>query len=183
MLCRVTSTKRPRSGVILTEWLISVAISSMVLGAVAAISVFGSRSFSILGSYVDMDEQTRITIDRVSQEIRGADKLISYATNQLIFLVGGTNQVAFQYVPAAKTLVRKFNGVQTDLFLKQCDCLRFDIYQNDGTNATFEALCPATTNNCKVVQVNWRLSRGLAGVAASTEDFQSARIVMRKQGS
>ena len=98
-------------------------------------------------------------------------------------IIGGTSQVAFQYVPAAKTLVRKFNGVQTDLFLKQCDCLRFDIYQNDGTNTAFEALSPATTNNCKVVQVNWRLSRGLAGVAASTEDFQSARIVMRKQGS
>ena len=180
MACSNLSTKRRRSGLILSEWIIAVAISSLLFAAVAGLAVFGARSFATIQNYVDMGQQTRLAMDRISKEIRSADKLISYSPNQLIFLVG-TNQVTFQYSASAKTLVRKLDGAQTDLLLSPCDFVQFDIYQNNAANASFEALTAATTNNCKIVQMSWQLSRGILGTRANTEDCQSARIVMRKQ--
>src|SRR5438552_15103476 len=109
MVCKTTSIKRRARGVILPEWLVSVALSGFIFAAVVAISIFGARSFCTIENYVEMGQQSRVTRDRISKEIRGADKLLSYSTNQLIFLVG-TNQVAFAYSPTPKTLARKLSG-------------------------------------------------------------------------
>src|SRR5436309_2219060 len=147
MVCNGSSINKSAAGASLAETIVAVAIGSLVLLAICSLSMYSARSIAGIGNYVDLDAQGRSALDRMSKEIRGADKLVYYDTNQLTFQINSTtNQLSFRYTPSTKILTRALNGVRTDDLLTECDYLRFDIYQNDATNALFGVLLSATTN-------------------------------------
>ena len=180
MACIDTSTKRVL-GATLVEFLIALAVSGVLLGTIAQIWMYSARAFAVTGNYADLDARGRIAMDIMSRDIRRADKLLFYDTNIITFQMDRTNQVSFRYESNKRELVREIGKNKFDqVLLKDCDFLRFDIFQNAGTNLVFELLAPATTNNCKVVQVTWLASRSVVGLR-NTQGFRSARIVMRKR--
>jgi hypothetical protein len=187
MECKITSTSRRaqahatagQSGAILAEWTIAVAVGSLVLVALAAFALFSARFFVTLRNCVDLDSQARVAVDRMSQEIRQADKVLSYDPEKISLRIG-TNDVTYTYDSSAKTLLR-INSKKTVL-LSGCESARFDIFTRQATNATYDIFPTATAENAKVVQITWNCSRSILGVKQNTESMQSAQVVIRKQG-
>jgi Tfp pilus assembly protein PilW len=68
----------------------------MLLVAVASGYYFCARSFSDLSNYLVMDSDSRAAFDLMGRDIRQADRLSSYASNQLVFQSGST-QITFNY--------------------------------------------------------------------------------------
>src|SRR6185295_2214713 len=79
------SRRRVQKGFSLVEMMIALLIGSIVILATATLSFYSARSFAALYNYVDLDQHSRNALDRMTWQIRQADNLVSYSTNQLTF--------------------------------------------------------------------------------------------------
>jgi prepilin-type N-terminal cleavage/methylation domain-containing protein len=70
-----------RSGMTLLEMLIATGIGSLLLAAVATLTLYGTQSFAGIVNYVDLDAKSGNTLDRVSRELRLATAVIASQTN------------------------------------------------------------------------------------------------------
>ena len=179
MECKLTFTKRNRSGETLAAMLVAMGLVGLLLGAVGSGYLFSARSFASLALNVDLDARSRMALDSMSREIRQAQRVTAYATNELTVLVG-TNQVTYRHSSGSKTLVRVLGGASQKL-LSDCDYLRFDLFQRNLTNGNYDYYPTASATNCKVVQVSWVCSRDVLGHKTQSAAVESAKVVIRQQ--
>jgi hypothetical protein len=152
----------------------------LLIVAGAAVSENFLRSMAFLSNSIDLDAKSRLAIDRISREIRGCDAVDSASTNALV-LRFGTNRTAFEYHPETHELIRVQPGTRTEVYLKGCDYVRFDLFRRNPSGAAYDSYPAATTANCKIIQINWICSRRLLGFKANTGRMSSARVVIRNQ--
>jgi len=183
MECKITSTKARQRGALLSEYVFAVAIATMVLTALASFSLYSARAFVMMENYVDLGDQARWSVDRMSQEIRMADKVTAFdpANPSRITVQLGASSVTYAYNAAKRTLERTFQGA-TSTMLRGCDSVSFGIFTRQATNSTYETFPVATLGNAKIVQVTWNCSRTIFGRKQNTEAMQTAQVVIRKQG-
>ena len=182
----------------LVELLVAAAISTLVFTAVGSVIFYSSRSFVALANYTDLDNKSRNTLDRMSQEIRQVNAVTAYGTatlssgqvvtNQLV--MSGTNTtgtaytLTYNYDEAQQTLTRTKleSGVTTtNVLLEGCSYLNFGMYQRNAVTNTFDQYNLTTPGTCKVVQLYWICSRSILGNTANTESIESAKVVIRKE--
>ena len=172
----------------LPEVMIAMAIGLMIVAAAAALITHSSRAFATMTNYVDLDRTSRIGLDRMTADIRQADKLTSFSTNQLVFQTtdpnsGATNSLTFTYSPGNKTLTRTLNG-QSTVLLRGCDFWKATMYQRNTITNSFDQYVVEDTNRpdlCKAVQLSWSCSRTVPGLPINTENVQSTKVVIRRQ--
>ncbi len=179
MDCKTTFTNRRRAGFTLIELLIATGTGGILLAALAIVIFHGSRSLAALSNYVDLDQSSRRALDRMTMEIRQANSLTAFRTNEVSFAYNG-GTLTYSYDPELKKLTRSF-GAQSDVLLKECENLTFSIYQRNPIGGTYDVYPTASTATAKLVQLTWTCSRKILGQAVNTESVQSAKIVLRKQ--
>jgi Tfp pilus assembly protein PilV len=194
MECRITSTRhsrRPASqgGFTLTETLIGMGLTTLLVLVLCAFGLFSSRSFAGLFNYVDLDEKNKIAMDQMSRDVRQAKRLKSCSTNGTTMTVQSITledadgkDLVYSYYPQQGTLMRLKDG-RASAVLEGCDRLAFTLGQRNtqaGGSDVFLAASPAT---CKVINVSWSCSRKILGKKENTESVQTARIVIRKQST
>lgn len=181
---KITSTKRrARAGFTLTEIAFSVGITTLCLAALASFFTFSSHSFTTLFNYVDLDDVNRIAMDQLTRDVRQANFVVSYTTNSLVLQDSDGLNLSYTYDPSMRTLTRsKVNG-DTSVLLRECDRLNFVMGQRNPVGGTFDVYTNVLPGTIKVVNVSWSCSRKVFGVQEDTESVQTARIVIRKQGS
>jgi hypothetical protein len=170
----------------LVELLVALAVSLLLSLAIAAFTLHISRSFAVLGLYIDMDEDTRLAFDTLTRDIRVARQVTSYATNK-ITLQSASNLVTYAYNAGQRKLqreVRTLAGSMTEsrVLLQNCRALSFEMYQRNATTAAYDVFPSAATNNCKIVRLTWSIARSVLGQPVTLDSAQSARVVLRTQG-
>lgn len=182
MDCRSTSTKRRARGFTLVEFLVSGGVAVLLAVALAGLVFYTNRSFTAMANYVSLDHQSRITLDTMSREIRQTKRLISSSETSLTFEDHDAGTLQYVYDASARTLKRIKNGVPgSKPLLKECDYLKFSIFQRNPVGGTYNQFPAATASTCKLVQLHWVCSRTILGAKVNTESVQSAKIVIRKQ--
>ena len=174
MECKVTSTRQ--KGFTLSEFVLSLALVVVMTGALGGLYVHSTRTFVESANYTDLDNQSRVALNRMSRTIRQADALTYYSSNKLTFLVG-TNFVSFAYYPDQRTL-RQETLWASKALLTDCDYVNYGIYQRNLSNS-YDYYPAATVASCKVVQVDWGCSRLVLG-KSNTAAAVSAKVVIRK---
>ena len=169
----------------LVELLIAMGVGSILFLAVGTLAYYSARSFAALSNYVELDNYSRNALDQMSREIRQADSLVSGTDHQLVFNVtnptnGSLYTVTFTYNPTTRIMTRT-QGAQQTVMLKECDFLKFSIYQRNPIGGTYDQYPTANPATCKLVQMSWICSRNILGKKANTESVQSAKVVIRKQ--
>ncbi len=167
-----------RAAFTLVELLVATALSLVVATAIAMLTYFTSRSFVAMTHYTDMNQLSRLALDKMSREIRQARQLTAYATNSLSFLDLDGNPLRFTYDSTERTLAR-VSGGETTTCLTDCDALQFWIYQHTVKSNTFDCYTPGCLTNARVIQVTWKCSRLILGLEATTENVESAQIALR----
>lgn len=178
-----TYTRQRRRGATLVEYLVTLAITGLVIAVGAAISENFIRSVAFLSNAVDLDAKNRLAIDRISREIRQCDAVSSAWSNGIV-LRAGTNLTTFEFHPNTRTLTRSDDTGSTEVYLKGCDYIRFDLFRRNSSllSGRYDEYPTATTGrDGKIVQINWVCSRRLLGFAANEGRMQSARVVIRNQ--
>lgn len=182
---KITSTKtraaRRHAGSALIETLFGIGISALVLTQICLVWYYSSRTFVAQLNYVDMDQISQRTLDRLSREIRQAKVMTIFATNR-ITLTDYDDQ-ALTYLFSDKQLLRikaNENGGKPTVLLKELDSGSFSIYQRNPVEGKYDQYPTATPATCKLVEVKWRCTRKLIPSAPVTkESMHSAKIVIR----
>jgi Tfp pilus assembly protein PilW len=165
----------------LVEMLISLFIGSLLLLGMVMLGVYTTRSFAALGNYMELDKNSRNTLDRMTQIIRESDGILDWSNHQ-ITVSYHTQPLSFTYSPSSKKLMMtETNGTQRTL-LNGCDFLDFQIFQRTSMAGVYDQY-PITADEAvaKIVQISWVCSRSLIGNLINSESVQSAKIVIRKQ--
>jgi hypothetical protein len=162
------------------EVVVALGICGVILLVLVNLSVSSGRSLAEMVHYVDLDHHNRIALDVMTRDVRQMRHLSDYRTNAISFMDHDNQVLTFDYSPGDRTLTRIHAG-RTNTLLKDCNFLRFDIYQRTPRTNSY-ALYPATElTNCKVISITWNCSRSLFGLPANNEQAQTARIVMRNK--
>lgn len=179
MECKITCiNSRRRAAFTVLEVLIASGLAVVVGAALAAFTLFSSRTFVYMADYTDMNQSSQFALDEMSRQIRQAKELTSYSSNSLTFLDVTNGNLQFNYNSAARTLVQT-DGGQSITLLTNCDSLQFSIYQHTMISNTFDCYAVSATNNTRVIEMNWTCSRDVFGRKAATETVETAEIVMR----
>ena len=186
MVCKTMSINRRgwkrSSGMLLSEALIAVAITSLAVLVLASFTMFSARSFSALFNYVDLNDDNRLAIDRITSDVREANRVTYFNGGQLVLEDSDGLSIVYSYSPHMRTLTRSKNGV-SKVLLRDCDSLNFTIGQRNTIGGTYDVYPAATPATCKVVNVSWVCSRTIFGSKENSESVQTARIVIRRQGT
>ncbi len=183
MLCRPSlarlKARFARRGWTLVEMMVGIGAGSLLLGAVAQITVFTARSFVAMGNYADLDRASRNALDVMSREIRCAKSVGSFSTSSLqLTNIDGT-VFSYTYNPSTSKVTRNF-GSESTVLLTGCDYFYFHIFFRNPTNQFW--FVNSSTNQpylTKLVDVSWKCSRKILDQKVNTESVQTAKIVIR----
>ncbi|MDB6054782.1 MAG: hypothetical protein JWN25_2305 [Verrucomicrobiales bacterium] len=169
----------------LIELMVAAAVGSLVFAVVASMFLYFGKSFAALTNYAELDSTGRFALDQMTTDIRQANRLTSYATNQIVFEMvasGATNNLTYRYDSAGGTLVRIYAG-QTRTLLTEIvsNSLSFSMFQRNPVGGTVDQYATSNPALCKVVQLSWICSRSILGKKSTSESVQSAKIVIRKE--
>jgi len=159
----------------------AIGITGLLLLALASISMLSGRTFAAFANYVDLDDKNRIGMDTLTRDLRECNKITGCIASRLDIEDSDGFTITYQFDPNAATLTRSKNGI-TKTLLTGCDTLTFTIAQRNPVGGSYDVYPAATPATAKVVSVSWNCSRTILGRKANTENVQTARIVIRKQG-
>src|SRR5687768_13947338 len=129
MFIRLRADGQRSAGLTLIEMMVTTAVGSLLLVALASLIIYSSRSFVSIMNYSEMQGDSRNALDMITQDIRQASSLTSYSATNLTFDMSG-QVLSYTYDPAGKTLTRVL-GADTRTLLRQCDTLTFSIFQRN----------------------------------------------------
>lgn len=166
----------------LMETMVAVAAGGIILAALGSLVFYTGRSFASLANYVDLDNYSRTALDRMSREIRQTRRLLEGNDTKLVFEDFDGKKLTFEYLASSRTLVRTKDGVMdSEPLLRECDYLKFSLFQRNPIGGSYDQYPTATAATCKLVQLRWVCSRDLVHAKWNTESVQSAKVVIRKQ--
>lgn len=181
------------AGFTLVEMMISVVISAFVIASIVALAIISSQNFASTANYVNMDDQSRYALDRISREIRNATALCATNANYLV-LTNANKGTTATILFTNSSIVLKKTSQQDKTLLTGCDSFKFQLLNreawittnNNNINITFYAATNPATGNldmnyCKVIDLSWKCSRRIIGSKLSTEVVQTAQVVLRNQ--
>jgi Tfp pilus assembly protein PilW len=169
----------------LPEMMVSVTTGVLILVSVVTVFLFMNRSLDATGNYEELDRQSRIALDLMSQDIRQCGGLTNYTTNNLCF----TNQDGslLQYTWDGSNYLTYTNSSTTNagcprggMLLKGCQYLKFTVFQRNpvpGTTMTFTNA--STASLVKVIVMDWICRRTNYTSLTDSESVQTAKVVMR----
>ncbi len=168
----------------------TILVVGILLAAIVMFMTFSTRSFTAMYNYVELDDHNRLAMDQLTRDIRQCKRVVTCNPHELIVLDDDDLPLAYTFHPDREipgygrgVLVRvKNNGVEK-VMLKGCDRLNFQVGQRNAINGSYEIFPAATAASAKVVNVSWLCSRTIFGRKENTESVQTARIVIRKQGT
>ncbi|NJM55009.1 MAG: hypothetical protein HC841_02985 [Verrucomicrobiae bacterium] len=173
-------SSRRRSGFTIAEMLIALGAGSLVLAAVASMSIYTARTMQMMVQYSDMEQENQRVLDSMSQTIRSADRITAFTSTSLTLLSQGQT-ISYGYNAGTKTLTQSIGGTNTVL-LTNVQSLGFSVYARNVSTNSFNQFLSSGTNTAKAVIVNW-VSRDQVVGTAQTETVRSARIVVRNNPS
>src|SRR5258708_18039169 len=186
MASKITSIEpnaRPRrAAFVLSEMIVAIGITSLLMVGLVAFFMFAGQSFAAMFNYADLDGANRIAMDTLTTDLGECNKLTACSTTILTLQDYDGVALIYTYDATAKTLVRT-KGASTSTLLKGCTSLTFTICQRNPVGGSYDVYPAATPLTAKVVNISWICSRSIFGNNINTESVQTARIVIRRQGS
>src|SRR5215469_10712588 len=115
MECRITSTSKATRAFTLAEMMVALGAGFMLLAGLVSLFFYTSRSFSSLTNYLDLDQTTQLTLDKMSREVRQVRQLTAYSSTSLTFQDYDGATLQYVYDSGAQTLSRVKGGVSQTL--------------------------------------------------------------------
>jgi prepilin-type N-terminal cleavage/methylation domain-containing protein len=182
MDCKTTSTRKQRLAFTLVELLVAIGIGGIAMTSVLSMVSYSGRSLAALFNYTDLDFYSRRALDQMSREIRQADNCTIGTSNHVVLTyrdpAGAAHSLEYTYSPTARTLTRTRDG-RSDVLLKECDYLRFGVYQRTPVGGVYEQFPVNVTNTTKLIQVTWVCTREIMRARVNSESVHSAKFVLR----
>lgn len=193
MACKIMfirPAKKAAAAWTVVEMMIALAVFAIAGLALVMIFMFSVRSYTAMANYAVLDQYNRQAMDKVTYELRQAQKVTGYQSNatfRSLSIVNGSGvNVNYVFDSTRQQVRREADDGTTKVLLTNCNLLNFGLYMRPPTNGTFDVYPIQMGTNwqttVKVVQLSWKTSMMISPIAkVNSEDIQTARIVIRKQ--
>lgn len=179
------------SGFTLVEFMITSAISTLVLASLMAVMLFSLKNFVAIGNYGDLNQRSRYALDVMNRDIQNAAKLNDGSAYSITMSNNDGDRFSYIYDPASTTFTRYFTNsagnITVNVLLTNCDAFSFNFYLRVPTNSMptnasgpfFVSATNSSISETKIISVDWKCSRTIQGTKANTESVQTAQIAIR----
>jgi hypothetical protein len=172
----------------LPEMIMAVGLFSLSGLALMGLYLYCIRGFAAMYNYSFLDQYNRQAMDQLTREIRQAKQVVACSSNSITILTAMSSgnpgpQVTYRFSPLSKTLVRDSTDGTTKVLLNNCNLLNFRLYTRCPSNVfgVFPVATGNWSNTVKVIQLTWKTTIETPTCVGTSEDVQTARIVIRKQ--
>lgn len=178
--------KRKGRGFSLVELMISIVLFSLVSLTVMAVYLDSTKSFAILASYAQLDQENRDALDTMTRELRSAQTVTTNTASSISFVNEYGTPVTYSFQSAKQLLIRRATGSPDQVLLTNVNLMSFSVgIRVPNTNF---ALYPWPTNEpssaIKAVWLSWKAQRTVPGLENTvSEDVQTAKVVIRAAGT
>ena len=169
---------RSTSGITLVEYVMAVAIGTLVVLALVPISIYTATSLASLANWADMNTASVTAVDQLTTDIRRATQVSSFNSNKVVLEFPSGPSVHYEYKQPQGTLTRKQQG-KDRVLLTGCKDLTFSIFQRTPITGTYDQYPAATNTETKVIAVSWSAARKLIGARSNQDQTYSAKVVLR----
>lgn len=177
MFIELPRHRKSTRGGTLVDYVMSMALGTLLISAVCAFSFHSSRSFATFYNMMDTDQSNSRTINQMVKDLRMVQAVTAFSVTNITMLDYNNAVLSYSYSPAARTLIR-VSGAKTNTLLSQCGRLEFLIQQRNMTNDTFDFFTTTNASECKAITMNWACNRTLFG--KTNEDLpQKLTVVIR----
>lgn len=175
----------------LVEMAVTLGVAAIALVILGLLSLYGLRSFTVMGNFADLDERGRLAVDRVSRDLRQATGVLNYKMGpdrKTLVLTNALAGTAISYVwdGDTRTLTCEETGESPAVCLSDCESWNPSFFQDQPQTSAGLTLLPATNGSgqldlklARVVRMTWQCSRRVTGVPAAIESAPSLQIVLR----
>lgn len=182
-------SSQPARAWTLLEMMIAVTIFAIAGLALSTVFMFSIKSYAAMANYAVLDQKNRQAMDQLTYELRQAIKVVDYssnATSSSLTITNGSNvQVVYTFDAANQQVRRTGSDGTSSVLLTNCNLLAFSLFMRPPTNGSFDVYPVSFGSNwqqlVKVVQLSWKTSMSVPPARVTSEDIQTARIVIRKQ--
>jgi hypothetical protein len=170
---------------------VAMGVGSIVLLIIGILSMYGLRSFLVMGNCAAMDARNRLVSDQITRELRQATRVLNYrsdADGRTLVLTNSLQgvSVAYTWEAETRTLTCEKSDQSPVTCLTECDLWEAFFFQNLPQPSTTEPFLPATNaagaldlGRARLVTLSWKCSRPVAGTSWKTESAQTLQIVLR----
>lgn len=175
----------------LVEMAVALGVASITLMILGLLSLYGLRSFAVMGNFADLDEEGRLAVDRVSRDLRQATSVLSYKGNADSKTLVMTNALTgssatYTWDAGTRTVTSEEKGEPPVVCVTDCDAWEPSFFQDLPQPSTTLPLLPATNHTgqldlklARVIKLSWLCSRSVPGTKVVTESAPSLQIVLR----
>jgi Tfp pilus assembly protein PilW len=165
------------------EMIFAFLVGGLVAFAVVNIALFSGRSFAAYANYVELGDANRLAMDTITRDVRECNRVTAATTNSLTLEDSDGESIVYRHNNGQNTVTRTKGPGAPKVILSGCEGIRFRLLQRNPIDGKYDVYPTATPATAKVVDVAWNCSRQILGVKANTENVQTARIVIRRQGT
>jgi type II secretory pathway pseudopilin PulG len=166
-----------KSGYLLPELLVTTAVATLAFSGVAVLLYFSSHAMARLQTAYELERQARVALRYLATDVRSARTAVLVSTNQLLLRGRDTN--TYIYSPVNGSLTRLSLNGRTNLLLRGCTSLKFELMNKTQPTAGFAQLSSSTLNP-KLISVEWSATRG-GRLKEPPRHDRSAKFVLRNQ--
>ena len=169
--------RKSEAGASLVDYVMSMALGTLLVSAVCAFSFQASRSFATFYNMIDADQANNRTINQMVKDFRMVRAVTDFTTNSITMQNYDGSELKYVYYPSSATL-RRTSGLGTNTMLRDLSRLSFSVHQRNMTNDTFDFFPTTNAFECKAVTFEWVSSGTIMG--RKKEDMpQKLTVVIR----
>ena len=162
MFINFQSTRNSKAGGSLVDYVMSMALGTLLVSAVCAFSFQSSRSFATFYNMIDADQADTRTINQMVKDFRMVRELTAFDTNSITMQNYDGSTLKYVYDPVGRTLKRT-SGATTHTMLSDLGRLSFLVQQRNMTNGTFDLYTTTNAYECKAVTFEWVARHAIMG--------------------
>lgn len=177
---RSPNPERRRRGFTLTELLVAVGLSALVLGAILTTFVFLTRTGLRVEFYNDMEHQARTALELFARDTRSASA-ITWNSAQSVTLIVDSVPVTYAH---ANGRFSRTTTTATKVLITGITAFSFKGYSITGTELPNVGDATSLANAgrwTKQLQISLQSSRAQPGTATATHKVLSARYILRNK--
>jgi hypothetical protein len=160
----------------LVEVMVAMALGSLVVLVLCTLTIYSARNFRALMDYTDLNQNSRMAMDKISKQIRQSRGLkMSPTTSSMVFQMNTNSgeDVSVLFDQSGKTL-KLIDSSGTNLLSSDCTSFNWHLFDRN--------FVPTTDYNlCKMVQLDFTFSRHNLRTVTNSETIQSMKVVIRKK--
>lgn len=175
-----------RAGFTLVELLIAMSLSTMIIAGVMTTFLSLSRTSLRMGSYNDMESETRKGLELFGRDARMANAIVWNSATDVSLTVptsGADETYRYAYNSTARTFTRTRttpSAAASQTLFTSVDSLDFKAYKINTATVDLSNLAQAAIDT-KQIQLTINSSRTNSTVALATANVLSARFILRNK--